>query len=394
MFAVFKTARRRLRLAGAALGLFALAACDVGAISSSLPGSGGARVDASRPVPVALLLPRSDPNAGNIPRDLENAARLAMQNLGGVTVDLRVYDTAGQPATASAVAQQAADEGAAIIIGPLYAEAANAAAIAVADDGLSVLSFSNNPTIAGGNLFVLGQTFQNTANRLVSYGVRQGRDDIAVLYQDNLAGQIGRNAIQAAAARNGAQVVGAEAYALNTESLTGAIGRVKPLVDAGTADALFLTDSWEGGLSVVLQLAPEQGISPQSAQYMGLTRWDSRPDGFQLPGIEGAFFALPDRSAIAAFEGRYATAYGAPPHPLAALAFDGIAAVGALVGQGKADAIGPAALTQGAGFQGASGVFRFLPDGTNERGLAVASVRNQQVTILDPAPRAFGGAGF
>ncbi|QFS81894.1 hypothetical protein FIU97_03810 [Roseivivax sp. THAF40] len=393
MFAVFKTARRSLRALCAAAGLFTLAACDVGTLTSSLPG-GGTSVDPSRPVPVALLIPRSDSGAGNIPRDLENATRLAMQSLDGVSVDLRVYDTAGNPATAGAVAQQAADEGAVVIIGPLYAESANAAAIAVADEGLNVLSFSNNPTIAGGNLFILGQTFQNTADRLIGYGVRQGRSDIAVLYQDNLAGQIGRNAIQSAAARNGAQVVGAEPYALNTESLTGAIGRVKPLVDAGTADALFLTDSWEGGLSVVLQLAPEQGISPQSTQYMGLTRWDSRPDGFQLAGIEGAYFALPNRSAIASFESRYTAAYGAAPHPLAALAFDGMAAVGALVGQGRNNTIGPAALTQGAGFQGASGVFRFRPDGTNERGLAVATIRNQQVTILDPAPRAFGGAGL
>lgn len=391
MFAFIKTARRSARALCAAAGLFALSACDVGSIPNSLPG-GGPSVDPSRPVPVALLVPRSDANAGNIPRDLENAARLALQSLEGVSVDLRVYDTAGQPATAGAVAQQAVDDGAVVILGPLYAEAANAAAIAVADDGINVLSFSNNPTIAGGNLFVLGQTFQNTANRLVSYGAAQGRDDIAVLYQDNLSGQVGRNAIQAAAARNGARVVGAEAYALNTESLTAAIGRVRPLVDAGTADALFLTDSWEGGLSVVLQLAPEQGISPATTQYMGLTRWDSRPDGFQLPGIEGAFFALPNRGAVSAFESRYAAAYGGPPHPLAGLAFDGIAAVGALAGRGSG--INTATLTQSAGFQGASGVFRLLPGGTNERGLAVATVRNQQVTILDPAPRAFGGAGL
>lgn len=46
---------------------------------------------------------------------------------------------------------------------------------------------------------------------------------------------------------------------------------------------------------------------------MGLTRWDSRPDGFQLAGIEGAYFALPNRSAIASFESRYTAAYGAAP---------------------------------------------------------------------------------
>jgi len=39
-------------------------------------------------------------------------------------------------------------------------------------------------------------------------------------------------------------------------------------------------------------------------------------------------------------------------------------------------------------------VFRLRPDGTNERGLAVATIADKRVQILSPAPRGFGGAGF
>ena len=53
-----------------------------------------------------------------------------------------------------------------------------------------------------------------------------------------------------------------------------------------------------------------------------------------------------------------------------------------------------ASLTQGAGFVGVNGIFRLRGDGTNERGLAVAQVQNNQVVVIDPAPRGFGGAGF
>jgi hypothetical protein len=52
-------------------------------------------------------------------------------------------------------------EGAAIILGPVSADEANAAGVAVAASGVNVLAFSNNPTIAGGNVFLLGSTFQN-----------------------------------------------------------------------------------------------------------------------------------------------------------------------------------------------------------------------------------------
>ncbi|ETX30947.1 penicillin-binding protein activator [Roseivivax isoporae] len=378
--------------AAACAAILSLAACDAALLPSGsggpLAGGGGGGA-----VQVALLVPRSDAGARAVATDLERAARLAVADLNGVDVDLRVYDTAGQPATAAAVAQQAVDEGAQVILGPLFAEAANAAAVSVADEGVSVLSFSNNPTIAGGNLFILGATFENAAERVVSYGARQGVDDLAVLYTQDVAGQVGRNAVQSAASRSGARVVASEPYALNTQSLTSALGRISPVIDSGEAEGLVLTDTWEGGLSVVLQLGPEQGIAPSAVQYMGLTRWDTRSDGFRLPGIEGAWFTMPSRSAQSAFESRYTQTYGGTPHPLAGLAFDGVAAVGALVGQGRSNALSVNSLTQGSGFQGASGVFRLRSDGTNERGLAVATVRNGQVVILDPAPRGFGGAG-
>ena len=57
-------------------------------------------------------------------------------------------------------------------------------------------------------------------------------------------------------------------------------------------------------------------------------------------------------------------------------------------------ALTAAALTQGAGFQGTGGVFRLLSDGTNERGLAVATIRDKQLVVIDPAPKSFGGIGF
>jgi hypothetical protein len=94
------------------------------------------------------------------------------------------------------------------------------------------------------------------------------------------------------------------------------------------------------------------------------------------------------------FSERYTTAYGSAPHPIAGLAYDGIAAIGALVSQGKSDALTGQALTQPAGFAGVNGVFRLLADGTNERGLTVSQILDGQVLVLDAAPRGFGQAGF
>jgi ABC-type branched-subunit amino acid transport system substrate-binding protein len=136
----------------------------------------------------------------------------------------------------------------------------------------------------------------------------------------------------------------------------------------------------------------ENGVNPTTTQYIGLTRWDIPAATLSLPGVQGGLFAMPDPALFAQYQARYQSTFGEPPHPLSAIAYDGIAAIGALAKQGRG--MDRAALTQGAGFVGVNGVFRLLPDGTNERGLAVARIQDNAVTIVDPAPRSFGGAGF
>ena len=77
-------------------------------------------------------------------------------------------------------------------------------------------------------------------------------------------------------------------------------------------------------------------------------------------------------------------------HHLASLAYDGVAAVGALIASGNNEALTREALTQSAGFEGVNGIFRFQQNGTNRRGLAIAQVVNKEVVIIDPAPKTFG----
>ncbi|SPF77620.1 penicillin-binding protein activator [Pseudoprimorskyibacter insulae] len=391
MFALLSTARKAGQRLFAVGALLATAACNtsIGDIGASQPS-----IKAGAPVPVALLLPKSDPTAQSLPRDLENAARLALAGLDGVQIDLRVYDTAGNPTVAAQVAGQAVNDGAKIILGPLYQKNAVAVSQAVAGQGINVLSFSNNTDIAGGNLFLLGDLFINRADRLLGYAKRQGKSSVAVIYENSTGGQVGARAIGQAAVNNGVELVGTAGYDLNSQSLSAAIAKTRGYVQQGGAQSVFLTDNWDQGLSVALQLMPEQGIDPTVTKYMGLSRWDSRRDGFNLAGIKGGWFTVPDMATVQQFETRFQEAYGAIPHPLAGLAFDGVAAIGALVKQGRADALSTTALTQSAGFQGSSGVFRLKADGTNERGLAVATIENNQMVILDRAPSSFGGFGF
>ncbi len=388
MFAFFSSARKALSPVLLLLAAAVLAACDASMLGG-LTG-GGQRINARTPIPVALLVPRGGTETDNLLADnLENAARLAALDAQGVVIDLRVYATAGDPALAGAEAARAVSDGAKIIVGPLYAEAANAAGVAAARANVNVLAFSNNPTIAGGNVFVLGATFENTANRLVSFAKSQGRDRIVVVHARDVAGQQGRSAIQGAIVQNQAFLQGTIDYPLSQQGVVTAVPHIKNVVDSTGANAVFMTSPSSSALPLLTQLMPEQGIDPAMVKFIGLTRWDIPPQTLALPGLQDGWFALPDPIRSRAFEQRYQEAYGEAPHPLAGVAFDGIAAIAALAREGRSDALTSAGLTQAAGFEGANGVFRLKADGTIERGMAIATVRNQQVAIIDPAPQSF-----
>lgn len=395
MFARLSSARKAAARIFTLMSAMWLAACDpVGLVGAN--DNTGQRIDPNAPVQVALLVPGGS-GAGSdslLASNLENAARLAISDLNGVRVDLRIYNTGADPLQAASVASRAVDEGAKIILGPLFAEAANAAGVAVAPRNVNVLAFSNNLTIAGGNVFVLGATFQNTANRLVQYSKRQGISRYMIVHGNDLQGQVGRDAIASAVRNNGGEVAGIESYPLSQQGIVSATSRIAAATKSGGANAVFMTAGVNADLPILATSLPEAGVNPASTRYIGLTRWNAAPQALALPGLQGGLFALPDQTMSGLFESRYNAAYGSQPHPLAGLAYDGIAAIGALIAKGNANALTKQALTSPQGFQGTAGIFRLLPNGLNERGLAVATIRNNQVVVLEQAPRSFGGAGF
>lgn len=394
MFNLFFPTQQAAARIFALLSLAWVAACQP--ITLDPNANTGQRIDASEPVQVALLVPGGSAEASEqvLANNLENAARLAIADLVGVTVDLRVYNTAADPTQAASVASAAVDDGAQIILGPLFAESANAAAVAVAADNVNVLAFSNNPTIAGGNVFILGSTFQNSANRLVNYAVRNGSNGFGVVYGDDVAGASGRDAIIQAVQQNGGQIAATANYPLSQQGIFSSVRDITSALRSGGADTVFMTGGVSSDLPIIATALDDNGFGPDVVQYIGLTRWDSVPQALSLPSLQGGLFAIPDRALSSGFEGRYFSTYGETPHPLAGLAYDGIAAIGALVATGNPDALTRTGLTTPQGFQGTNGVFRLLPNGLNERGLAIATIENNQVIVLESAPRSFGNAGL
>jgi len=388
MLSVFSRARKSVGRVVIALSALAVAACEP--VTTTGTGPTTTRGEA---IQVALLVPAGSGKASDedLARALENAARLAIRDLGNARIELQVYPTSGQANVAAAQAQKAVGAGADVILGPLYAAEANAVGRAVPQN-VNVLAFSNNTSVAGGNVFVLGQTFQNTARRLASYAQGQNAGRMMIVYDRNAAGEAGRTAIASGAQQAGATIVGQEGFDFSQTGIRNAAPGIAQRTQASGANSVFLTADTAGALPTITEALRSNGLTPEMVQFIGLTRWDVPSETLGLPSLQGGWFAQPDPSLWGGYVQRYQQAYGRAPHPVSGLAYDGIAAIGALAKAGRP--VTRQTLTQGSGFAGTGGAFRLLTDGTNERALAVSQISNNQVRVIDPAPRSFGGFGF
>jgi hypothetical protein len=372
-----------------------LVACSVSVPTVNMGGNSGRQINPSAPIQVALLVPGGSTatEATLIAASLEKAARMAITDLNGVEINLRVYNTARDPALASQLAATAVAEGAQIILGPLDAASANEVGLTAASANVNVLAFSNNTAIAGGNVFVLGNTFGNISDRLVKYASSQGIRRFMIVHQDDLAGAVGRDSISTSIRAAGGMVTGVETYPFNQTGIFARAAAIAAATKASGAQAIFVTDNVVGGLPILATSLADQGISPSDTPLIGITRWDAAPQVSALPAMQGGIFAMSDAGREAAFRERYITTYGTAPHPLASIAYDGIAAIGALAATGDRNALTKASLTRASGFAGATGIFRLRADGSNQRALAVARIINNQITIVEPAPLSFGRGG-
>jgi len=384
---------RPLAYAALALGL---SACEP--INFSGPS---ASVNPNQPVVVALMVPLASGNGvtEQLAQSLVNAANMAARDVSGANIDVRVYETGGNAEMAAAAASRAVADGAQIMVGPLYSTSTAAVAPIAARAGINVLSFSNTTTVAGGNVFVMGTTFDTVANRLVSYSIASGYGNIAIVYQEGVSGQSGRASIERAISRNGGNLTTAASYPLGLTEMGEMASGLADTLRASNSNAVFFTDSPLRGLGfITASLAGNRYRAGRDAQFLGLTRWDSSNEVLVTPSLQGGWFAVPDPTLTLQFETRYQLAYGTEAHQLSGLAYDSIAAVGAMINAaraaGESNAFSRARLTDPAGFAGVTGIFRFNADGTNERGLAIMRVDSGVSTMVSAAPRSFGGTGI
>lgn len=341
-------------------------------------------------VKVGLILPLSaGGNAGVAAQSMKNAAEMALAEFNNPNIQLLVKDDGGSSAGAQQAAQQALEEGAEIILGPLFAHSVGVVGSAARARGVPVIAYSTDASVATRGVYLLSFLPESDVNRIVDYAVDNGKRSFAALMPDNAYGTVVEGALKQAVARKGARIVALERYTLDPSRLQSA-ARIVAQAARG-ADAIFIPDGADAVPQVVQALATA-GLGGRRLQLMGTGLWDD-PRIFSDPALHGGWYAAPDTQGFRNFSNRYRSRFGQDPVRTATLAYDSVALVAALVKtQGERRFTEPV-LTNPSGFTGIDGLFRFRPDGTNQRGLAVLRVAPGGGQVISPPPRAFGGSG-
>jgi ABC-type branched-subunit amino acid transport system substrate-binding protein len=160
-------------------------------------------------------------------------------------------------------------------------------------------------------------------------------------------------------------------------------------------EALLLPAAGEE-LQKLAALLPYYDIDPARVRMLGTWQWDQDGIGAE-PALVGGWFAGPPRDQRLTFETEFRALYKRRPHRLASLAYDATALVAVLASQAgpiadRRQAFSRARLTSANGFAGVDGIFRLLPTGETERGLAVIQVERAGFRVLSPAPQSFQAA--
>jgi branched-chain amino acid transport system substrate-binding protein len=359
---------------------------------------------------VAILLPLSGPHADQAQPMLQ-AAQLALDVSGAPA--LIVKDTGGTPDGAASAAQAALTEGAGLILGPLTSGETAAVAPVARAANVAVLAFTNDPAQIQPGVWPLGVTPGEQVRRLVTAVQAEGKSRIAAMLPDNAFGRVMANALtQAATTRNlpppeirqyQPSMASINQTARDLSDFANRRGPIDAQIRAARAegtpegrrkaqdlarqpippppfDALLLGDTGDS-LAEIAAVLPYYDIDASLVHILGPALWaNASGRGGQ---IVGAWYAAPDPAARGALEQAYSAKYGAPPPPLADLAFDAAAIARVLGGRGYS--VG--ALTQPNGFAGVDGWLSLQPDGEVRRGLAVFQIqRGGGAHMVAPAP--------
>ena len=330
------------------------------------PDAAPVRREAS--VKIGFLAPLSG-NGAAVGQSLVNAAQLAVFDLPSDRVELLPRDSGGSSNSARSAAQSVINDGATIILGPLYAQEVKALN-SIASPSRPVLGFTTDWTAASSNTFVMGFLPHAQVERVLDYAARNGMRKLAIVAP---SGEYG-NLVTAAAQRFLQNSNLPSPRIINYTSSQQAASELQTLQQnpATKSDAVLFASRSSEAASIINSVRQSGVTLPR---VMGTGLWDD-DNALSQTALRGAIYAGPEPSEVNRFSQKYRSVYGEIPPRVASLGYDSAAMVLSLVAENKA--LTSNTLSDPAGFSGIDGFFKFRNDGLIDRSLSILEIENGQ----------------
>jgi branched-chain amino acid transport system substrate-binding protein len=352
------------------------------------PVNTGGPTIGSGPVRVAMLLPLTgDPSLTDVGISMQNGAQVAMDFVASNpnmtdNITISIKDTGPDAGGAAAAAQQAVQEGSALILGPLKADQVTAAGSVAKTAGIPLIGFSNNSGAAQPGVFLLNVLPESEVRRSLSYAKANGKRAFAGIFPNNSFGQIQQAAFQQAASDLGLRIVANSTFGSEDEA-RAVVNQLAPTLLAGQVDSLFIPDrATAPSLGAMLVDAK---VPPGGIQILGSADWNGDTAILSSPYLGGSLYPAVDDKGFQAILPQYQQRFGGTPHPFVTIAYTAVilANVSSLsMGTPKYDR---AILTSAGGFNGRDGVFKFNADGTSQYALVIKKIANGVAVVVDQA---------
>ena len=349
-------------------------------------------------VKVGILLPLSGQNK-RLGDAMLKAAQMALFDIGHPNLELIPRDTKGTPDGARAAAKSAVDDGAQLILGPVFATSVRAAKPITNSARVNMIAFSTDWTLAGGNTYVMGFLPFDQVERVTEFAGRNGIASVGVLTPETSYGRIVSDAFRVAAPRNNITITqnikfppGASNLAPIVRSFVNFDQReASGALAQAPFDAVLIPVGSEKARAIG-SLLTHYELPPRAVRRIGTGLMDEASLASEA-NLEGTWFAAPSPNLRKNFENRFTSTYGTRAPRLSSLAFDATALAAVLAKRGLTSGGRPAfdhgSIRNPNGFSGLDGIFRFRSNNTAERGLAILEFKRGQIVVIDEAPKTF-----
>ncbi|MHA1541243.1 MAG: penicillin-binding protein activator [Alphaproteobacteria bacterium] len=345
-------------------------------------------------VKIGVMLPLSG-QAGKLGNDMKKAINMAIFQSKKKNLIINFYDTQStEIGTQSAVLDAKKDE-VELVIGPVFSKN-----VKIVSENIDkpIFSFTTDTSVLNDSVFSFGITQQNQLKTLLKNQKALGKNRLGVLLPNNKNAKKLSENINLFTIENGIEITEASYYPMNNLETTREIvknfsnynnRRIKGIKNRETGgaypyDMIFVGGSGsdlEGAISFLRFFE----VNPKSVQYLGTSGWDKETSK-TLKRTRALVSGL-NKNKQNNFSNSFAQNYGYLPKNLAILSYDAMSFISHIASDGS---ISKYEILDSKGYNGASGLFRFLENGTIEYGLEIRKLSiTDEAKIIKSAPYKF-----